>query len=385
MIIVLAVVAYFYFLFIVLSVFGLLGLSSEILFGPELNNKPPVYYINLDSNKERQRFMHNHLREAGFKYVKRVSALSPKTCNLIMLESSCYRRVGFHEIAIVCSHLSALYHAIVLDDSNIAKRSHYALILEDDVRFFYDIDFDALIAKAPKGFGMIQLMMSHADHIIEQAHMYFDHDELFGMRYRNSSVWSAQAILVHKPTVKKFIVNAVRVDQLTGDLGYIIAGNYHYSEPNDIHNPYKPSVASQCIFSDMFIYSMGSPTYILNIVLLNGAGLGVNSSGHSSHVPFHIHGFAEIERMHRFLNSNQPQVNRYTTAATSSSAAASATTTTQQQMLLDPNPSAHLPSFAKPYHTSTFSDHPFNWTALAARTVRPIFPGVKPFKIRDHR
>jgi GR25 family glycosyltransferase involved in LPS biosynthesis len=344
------------------------GLSATPLFGPASSYKPPAYFINLESNKERYKFMTTHLKEVGFKYVRRVNALSAKTCNLIMLESSCYRRVGFHEIAIVCSHLSALYQAIILDDSEYAKSSPYALILEDDVRFSFDVDFDDLVAQAPKGFGMIQLMMSHSDHIIEQAHMYFDHNELFGIRYRNSTVWSAQAILVNKEKIRPFIMNAVRADKNTGTVGYIIAGSYAFSQPNDIHNPFKPSIASQCIFSDMYIYSMGEPVYILNAPLVNGAGLGLNSSSHSTHVPFHIHGFAEIEVIQRFLTSQTPMANPHTTNG----------------QVLNPNPSSLLPSFAKPFRPYTLSDTPFNWTFLALKTQKTVFPGVKPFKIRDH-
>ena len=40
-------------------------------------------------------------------------------------------------------------------------RSRYALILEDDVKLPFHIDFEAMTASAPAGFGILQLFNSN--------------------------------------------------------------------------------------------------------------------------------------------------------------------------------------------------------------------------------
>ena len=75
----------------------------------------PIYWLNLDSMPDRAISISRHLTEYGFKYHRRITALTPKTCNLLMYECQC-ARVGINDIAILCSHLSALY--IALNDNN---------------------------------------------------------------------------------------------------------------------------------------------------------------------------------------------------------------------------------------------------------------------------
>lgn len=47
----------------------------------------------------------------------------------------------------------------------------YALIIEEDVQFTFDVDYAELIKSAPKGFGVLQL--AHAD----------DYSEVFWLRF----------------------------------------------------------------------------------------------------------------------------------------------------------------------------------------------------------
>lgn len=39
--------------------------------------------------------------------------------------------------------------------------SRYAIIVEDDVKFPFDVDYEALAQTAPKGFGILQLFNSN--------------------------------------------------------------------------------------------------------------------------------------------------------------------------------------------------------------------------------
>jgi len=295
---------------------------------PRLARTIPVYYINMDDMATRAALMDEHLREMGFESARRVSGLTPQTCNLIMLERSCKGhkgRMGFEEIGILCSHINAIRIAVE-DEAPAVRQSKYALILEDDVRFSFAVDFDKLIEQAPKDFGVLQLMTSHRDDfevLWEQftgavnqsaeahahAHLHTGGDingapaadrynhRLWTFRDRQSTVWSAQAYVINKDVYGEFIGAAVKRDR-QGKIGFKIISQQDFHKKNDHGNKYKPVIMSQCIFADMFIYSVGTPCYILNAPMLNGAIVGHNSSYnlHQKHVAFHVRGFHEIHK-----------------------------------------------------------------------------------------
>lgn len=166
----------------------------------------PVYWINLDSDLRRRQAMEVHVaNEMNFNYQTRISALTPSTANIVMLEHEC-RRFSLADIAILASHLKAIRTA-VYDPAHTDYP--YAIILEDDIRFQYDIDFDALIALAPAGFGILQLMTSHVDQIVGLWESYRYRNELWTFRRQDSSIWSAQAYIIKKSVLKPFIDAAV--------------------------------------------------------------------------------------------------------------------------------------------------------------------------------
>ena len=304
----------------------------------------PIYYINMDDMPERARLMEVHLQELGLLGVsRRVAGLTTKTCNLIMVERMCKGhkgRMGFEEIAILCSHVNAIRTA-VLDPAPYAKSSRYALILEDDVRMSFRIDFGALVKQAPRDFGILQLMTSHVDdfetmwekyandteagaapgivtsggnataslhvpsthlHHGAEDHAHLYNHKLWTFRDRESTVWSAQAYLIDKEAFRGFVSAAVQPDR-SGLLGFKLISQQDFKRPNDRDNPYKPVIMSQCIFSDMFIYSVGQPAYILNAPIFNGAIVGHNSTYnlHQKHVAFHVRGFFEIHKAQRLM------------------------------------------------------------------------------------
>jgi GR25 family glycosyltransferase involved in LPS biosynthesis len=329
----------------------------------------PVYYINMDDLKDRARLMDEHLRELGFPDARRVSGLTAKTCNLLMLERSCKGhkgRMGFEEIGILCSHINAIRIAVE-DESPAARKSKYALILEDDVRFSFSVDFSRLIEQAPRDFGVLQLMTSHRDdfevlweqftgaaNLSSEAHAHahlhkggdkektdkYNH-RLWTFRDRQSTVWSAQAYVINKDIYRGFISAAVKRDR-QGKLGFKIIAQQDFNKKNEIGNKYKPIVMSQCIFADMFIYSVGTPCYILNTPMFNGALVGHNSSYnlHQKHVAFHVRGFFEIYKA-------------------------------QQQLLAQ----SSLPSFASPLPSTAIKTaregKAINWTQVLAIYPKP--------------
>jgi GR25 family glycosyltransferase involved in LPS biosynthesis len=76
--------------------------------------------------------------------------------------SSLFGRGKFNklkELGCTISHLYAMRRAIY-EPSSYSK---YALIIEDDVQFLFNVDWDALTATAPINWGIIQLFNSNKD------------------------------------------------------------------------------------------------------------------------------------------------------------------------------------------------------------------------------
>jgi GR25 family glycosyltransferase involved in LPS biosynthesis len=269
----------------------------------------PVYWINLDFMKERRDSMTTHLNEVGFQNHKRITALTPQTCNLIMVDSNC-NRVSTADVSIACSHVSAM-HTALHDQAEAAKASKYFLVLEDDVRFKFKVDVEKLIASAPDDFGALQLMMSHKLQIEGAWNHYLwslndskdghKRADYFIHRPRNSTVWSAQAVIYNKDIIRPFIERAVVADR-NGLLGYklVTSADYEKTNPAKI-NAYKPVIACACLFADMFVYAMAQPAYVLTVPFLNSAAQGVNSSYHQSHVVYHLQGFAKAQQIQNEL------------------------------------------------------------------------------------
>lgn len=281
----------------------------------------PIYWINMDEMVDRKNSMTRHLNEHGVKYHKRIKALTPHTCNLIMVDSNC-NRVSLSDISIVCSHVSAL-HTALNDQSDLARNSKYFLVLEDDVRFQFQVDYAKLIEAAPNDFGSLQLMMSHKIQIESQWDHFLDsfvvkgsskqRPDYFVHRPRNSTVWSAQAVLYNKDVIRSFIEKAVVKDK-QGRLGYKLVTTADYDKTSSSNvNPYKPAIACACLFADMFVYAVAQPSYIATVPFLNSAVQGVNSTYHQDHVVFHLQGFAKIQQIKEQMLQNRTLLPDYLT------------------------------------------------------------------------
>eukprot|EP01035_Chromulina_nebulosa_P023999 gene23999-31157_t len=164
--------------------------------------------------------------------------------------------------------------------------SRYALILEDDVRIPFDIDFDALVASAPKGFGILQLFNSN----------------------KHTMVFTSPA-----DNCGQGCIRGGRVAQVQGShVGYWPSGITGPCSPPEccvngsdtrwgyygtfVHTA--PCVLASFGFqADSFLYSM-APTYSLGIPLIaNGKG-GDASTFHQDHV----------ESLHRAAFRRQRQI-----------------------------------------------------------------------------
>ena len=61
------------------------------------------------------------------------------------------------EVACSVSHTSAIRNIFYRVPPAVLSRD-YGIVLEDDMRFIFKIDFDALVASAPKDWGLLQVL-----------------------------------------------------------------------------------------------------------------------------------------------------------------------------------------------------------------------------------
>lgn len=110
---------------------------------------PHVYYINRMKSISRNLAMQNMLEYFGYSYT-RVIAITPKD---LCKSNKSYDNSSLVNMATTSSHLQSIYTAVrdyKLQTSNYKKSVHYALIMEDDPSFLFDIrDWKGFIKSAP--------------------------------------------------------------------------------------------------------------------------------------------------------------------------------------------------------------------------------------------
>jgi GR25 family glycosyltransferase involved in LPS biosynthesis len=275
---------------------------------PSVSHPPPVYWVNLDRSQERAKMMTQVLDSLGVTYHRRVRAFDGSKYSKIDTESlwiegdtlradiksrmfkwDALGPKNPNQVACVASHLLAM-HTAVHDTSPEAQASPYALILEDDVSFYFNTDFAGLIASAPSDFGILQLTVS----------LFYLNFEIWQSYERNSScLWtprpydknyfSLQAYIIKKEKVRAFVNNALTVlpvskkrmknqsKQQQHPRKYILT-------VKDLPNIWGPRKGSKLVVNpELVVYSGGRPTYVFNIPLIKSLELGMNTTivGHN--------------------------------------------------------------------------------------------------------
>lgn len=264
-----------------------------------------AYWLNMDHNHDRAVYMESQLTRIGILH-QRVSAISPNSSEYLVdkLEQPCKRNTP-RDISVILSHLKAMHMAVYPKDPT-SDNSDYALILEDDVKFLYDIDFDAMIKSAVSDFGILQLITSNVEAINMLLHQYktgtpserhwkktaWNH---FTKNGKTSLYWSAQAYLVNKKVIKPFLDDVITVDPATGLLHFKIINSFFPSKCQRTRE--RPCVLSNCLFADSYIFSGAGPTYISTIPLFTGSKIGYTSTIHQEQVSFHQEAFGLIKSL----------------------------------------------------------------------------------------
>ena len=158
------------------------------------------------------------------------------------------------DLAVLMSHLTAIHNSIFFKNGNNpatntgeVNLTDFALILEDDIRFLYNIDFYQLISTAPRPFGVLQLSTSNVEAIKNLWSKFKRHKASNSSQARNAVqeslwqrnrwndltrnkryplYWSAQAYIVNRTHLRNAINDIVERNPLNGSLSFRIINSF---------------------------------------------------------------------------------------------------------------------------------------------------------------
>lgn len=281
---------------------------------------PDIYWINLDKSTRRRQYMEKQLMDLNIKNQSlRIEAITPNSTQFILhkLVKPCRRNTD-RDIAVILSHLTAIHASIYkpIKVSNISlihqdprlHLSNYALILEDDVRWEYHINFTDLIHHIPNDLNILQLMTSNPDAIVQLWGKYNSSNANSTALWtrtdwrdtskggKHALYWSCQAYLIYKPGIKDFIDDVINMHPITHQvLSFKIINSFFPKGCKRTRS--HPCVLANCLFSDTYIYAGGAPTYVSHIPFFNGGRIGYESEIHQNQVPVHKTAFSMIHRL----------------------------------------------------------------------------------------
>jgi hypothetical protein len=185
---------------------------------------------------------------------------------------------------------------------SITAKSRYAIILEDDVRLPFSVDFEKLASTAPTGFGILQLFNSNKDTMSETFRIYSRDSSRLWFESNNLKYWSTCGYLIDREVMKP-IIDAIAYYENGWQHFKVIAGIQGPCAPPECCSDgkfiQKPpcTLASFGFQADSFLYAL-SKTYMLSVPLIaNGRG-GDASTFHQDHV----------ELLHRAAFRRQRQI-----------------------------------------------------------------------------
>ena len=347
---------------------------------PYVAFQPEVYYINMDKSVARRKNIESHLDQLGLRPF-RVRGITPEELYIpkdledtwqtrwclthseiplpahldvnnrkeytgmnketgkpytAIIRGLCGRKRNdakntgnqIKELGCTSSHLEAMRRAIYSETAT----SRFALIIEDDVFFPFDVDWNALAHTAPDGFGILQLFNSNAGAMESTWKQYVksqhqDQDpannvQLWMMRHSMSKhfdMWSTCAYLIDREAMRE-VIDAVayytppHVGDYSSSVSIASSGSGSSSKKDEkpdllnlhivagINNPCVPETccpagAKGDIFvskppctwaprgfqADSWLYAL-TKTYMLTMPLITN-GQGTNQSTfHQSHV-----------------------------------------------------------------------------------------------------
>ena len=122
----------------------------------KLKGLPPIYYINLDGQPDRAKYMEDQFKYWEIENFERVSAYDGRTDDLSDILKGRYPdNMSSGEVGCVTSHLKALKHWLETSDSSCA------LIMEDDCDLetakHWPFSWKDFYSKIPYDYDVVQL------------------------------------------------------------------------------------------------------------------------------------------------------------------------------------------------------------------------------------
>lgn len=276
------------------------------------NNIMEIYWVNFENSSNYIDTMMNHYKTVGIdQYVNRISLISLndvsipedvlisyETANCLLntnemindMKPKKYRVTGLcgrgkgqntlSDLTITMTHILAMHKAIY----STSTTNRFALILEDDVEFHLDIDFDILLKTSPPDFGILQLTTASENHVNKMWWKY--NSNLLAKSSENytwvhaqqhvpaHNVWASSAYIIDRVVMKPIIDKIIAKKENSSEFK-IIAGIIKPCAPSEcctnseeFNNP--PCFKSKGFHSGSFLYSI-APAYTLQIpIFVNG-------------------------------------------------------------------------------------------------------------------
>ena len=172
----------------------------------KLNYIPPIYYVNLDDQTDRKKYVEDHFKYWGIENYTRISGYDGREDDLSDIIKGRYpERMTSGEVGCTTSHLKAIKHWYDTSDSQ------HALIMEDDIDLelvkFWNFSWNEVMANLPYDWDVVQLAIICTGSIHVKLHRRFVND------------FSTACYLINRHHAEKLIKFHVREDKYKLDNG----------------------------------------------------------------------------------------------------------------------------------------------------------------------
>ena len=236
----------------------------------KLQNFGPIYYLNLDDQPERKKYMEDQFDYWGIENYTRISAYDGRDDDLGSILKGRYPdNVTSGEVGCVTSHLKAIKHWYNTSDSP------YAVIMEDDCDLdlarYWDFTWTDFYSRLPYDWDVVQLAIICTGNIHAALHK----------RFVNN--FSTACYIITRHHAEKLIKFHVRDDKYKLDNGIkprAVADDLIYNSGNTFSIPlllYKLELGSSIHPEHIDIFHKNSHNGILNFWQQTGAQLSLDT------------------------------------------------------------------------------------------------------------